>query len=436
MWSVDQLRIRLLRDKRFTHNTIGTQNLLRVTLFLPATLLASPMAFSEPPPAAPSLYSDDIDKFRIDIADTLRYDSNIFRVPDDSIDSTAGSERQQSQHDLINSAELGLMARLDQSRQTFRLSAALQDNRYSENDYLDHVSGNANAAWIFTIGNRIRGNLSADYQQRLADFGYAVSTDKDMLRQQEYALDMDYQLATRWFLGGQATTTRTDHSNSELASDDADTDSWLARLRYETPLKNSISIEYLNSETRFSNPDAQSESSNMNYDDSEVSLHTIYAFTRKTDLEAKIGQKQRRYEQGDIGDFSGIVGRLTLNWEPSAQIRVSLAAWRELQARLEQYSQYFISEGQSLDLAWTPGKRIEVGLRLQISRDDYQYDSNLDPAILERRDKLTAEYLYLTYLPIESLRIQFTAGSQQRNSNQDPYVYDADVVSIGFRYSI
>ena len=419
-------------NRRFLREPVAALGSLLISAYL---LAMSNAAFAQTTDADPA---DTIDALLIDISESIGYDSNIFREPPSTGDALSATDNDDSRHDILNSATLGVIGQLHQSRQRFTVSAAITDNRYTESDYLNNTGGDASANWQFTLGDALNGHLRADYLRRLTDFGYATSREKDVLTQQDYTLGLEYRIAARWFVDATADLRQTDHSNGDVMSDDSKTHALEAGIRYSTPLDNAVSLTYRTSDTQFAQTGGASGSvaKNNDYEDRQLALRTTYALTHKTDVEALLGEKLRRYDRDANGDFSGATGHIRLNWRPTTQVRLALGGWRELQARLEQYSQYFISRGGSLDTTWIPTHAVEIGMRLRTSREDYQSHGILTPEDTARSDRVSTESVHLTYYPTDALRILLTIAREQRNSNRDDFDYRDNIASIALRYRI
>lgn len=376
--------------------------------------------------------AQDGDNLRIYVLDTVTYDDNLYRLSDDFGPASQIGEGA-SRDDVINRATLGGSARLFAGQQVFELKGNIDDNRFQENDRLDHTAGKAAAAWNYQLATRFSGAVGAEYTRALGDFAYTRTLEKDILDIQAYYLTTKIRVTPRWSLTGEGRTSRVDHSAPTSDIDTTETEKWQAGVMYETPRGDSFGFDYGESQNRLPDYDPPPGIVERDYHDKSVAAWMKYAYSVKTRFDLRVGYQDREYDHADTGDFSGTTGRAGMHWEPTAKTAFNLSIWRELQAYQEIGSEYFVGRGIKTDGVWRPTDKLQLSAGLSYEDHDFQSDGAVVPFVEGRDDKLTSGSVSATYTPRDWLDVSLTYQQQHRTSNRDLEDYDSHVVSLGGR---
>jgi hypothetical protein len=114
-----------------------------------------------------------------------------------------------------------------------------------------------------------------------------------------------------------------------------------------------------------------------------------------------------------------------------------LTGWRQLTAYVDAESDYFISNGVSLNPTWIATQTLK--LSLTVSRENHDY-INSSPSTISldasRRDKLTSAQGGLIYAPKDSLLFNLTCRYDKRSSNQPLFQYNDTLATASVTYKI
>src|SRR5262249_19650191 len=157
---------------------------------------------------------------------------------------------------------------------------AIDDNRYQDNDSLDHVSGSGRFSWEWASGGHWSGDLAADYDRALVNFANSRVFAKDLLDQQRYHGTLRYPVgpSLRLFAGGRHTEGT--HSLDARKIDDYQTDVGLGGLRIETATGSKLDAQYSYTKARF--PDGATLAGvpfDRDYDQRDESLRWQHEFS-------------------------------------------------------------------------------------------------------------------------------------------------------------
>jgi len=364
------------------------------------------------------------------ISNSVRYEDNLYRLSNDFGNTSVLIGPGASRDDIVNTAAFGASSRLFAGQQTLNLEGRIENNRFQENDNLNHNAGNAAAGLDWVFGSALTGKVGAMYSRSLADFAYTRTLDRDMLTRKDYYVDARANLTPRWSLSGEAKNSRADQSTSVNSTENTVTDSWKAGILYETPRQDSFGVDYVDSRTRLPDYVPLADGLNRNYEDHSGVGWLKYQFSEKTQAELRLGHVQRSYDQASGGDFSGAIGRGTVHWQPTVKTGFDVSAWRELQAYSEVGSEYFVSEGASLKSIWNATD--VFGFALTLSRENNNYKSENASVIFgnRRKDEVFSGELAASYTPRDWAKLDLSYRQQTRSSNRDLQDYTANVIAL------
>lgn len=124
--------------------------------------------------------ADQDDTWNLTAGISTMHDSNLFRAPD-----------RFSSSDQVTGTSVGLKLNKPVGLQRFVVDANLTDYRYRKNDYLDYVGKNFRGAWLWSLTPRLRGNLSADYNEGLNSFVDYRGRSRNLRTTEMYRFDVE-----------------------------------------------------------------------------------------------------------------------------------------------------------------------------------------------------------------------------------------------------
>jgi exopolysaccharide biosynthesis operon protein EpsL len=371
------------------------------------------------------------------VADSLVYDSNLFRLPPDvDVKGVVGPDAGRS--DYTNSASAGLSATwLVGNRQSIDLDLRVDDNRFKTNDDLNNVSTADRLVWNWGLGGVLSGQVGADYSRYLASF---VNTDvytRNLINQTEYFAAARMQLGPRWALFGGLLDATNSLTAPESSSNDSRRKSVDIGADFATGAQDSIGFDYRYTDSTYPNPiDINGETIRGDFREDRAQLLVKYLLSDKTTIDATAGYLKREYTSTSIGDFAGDIWRVALAWLPTQKTELDANVWRQLQADLTADTDYFVSTGARIAPIWNATEKIS--LSLVVSRDSRKYvGTNPGQALGEqRRDTVTGESASLIYTATRALSFNASFGHENRSSNfpQFPYVDNKASAGVNFKF--
>ncbi len=371
----------------------------------------------------------------ISIADRFTYDDNLFRLPEATAAANLPPDGDFKRDDSINRATLALDALWLAGSQKIDLTLAANDNRYSRNDDLDHVSGNGRFLWDWRTAGDWSGHLGATYDRSLASFANTRIFIRDLLDTYSYFGDVRLGLGARWAVKAGAARIETTHSAEIRELDDYQGDIGTFSIEYLTPASTLLGFDYRHAVAGFPG-DVFLGGTLLERDFTEdtAGIHIRYALTGKTTFDGTAGYLSRDYDNPDVNDFDGDVWRLSLDWRPGVKTQILLSGWRELKAYADVESDYFKGTGVSIAPTWMVTDKFKLSFTGSWEQQDYLGSSLNRPASIAREDTVEIAQLQATYAPREPLELTISYRQEQRDSNRPTFVYDDGLAAVGLKF--
>jgi exopolysaccharide biosynthesis operon protein EpsL len=365
----------------------------------------------------------------------LIYDDNLYRLSTTLLATPGVLGPGRNTTDYVNSLSAGTSGRWTLGRQGVEFALQVEDDQYAHNSSLNHTSGAGNLIWTWRAADRVSGRLGTTYTRTLAAFANTLFYSKDLVGAATYFADGRLEVAQRWALVGGAKEQQISHQNPLRRIDNYREDSGNAGVEYKTASENVVGLDYRYTRGRFNALTALNGAPfNRNYNEDTVSMRVNYALTAKTSAQGDIGILHRSYPNGTVGNVSGDVWHLALQWQPGVKTQLKLSGYRELRAYIDAQSNYFIATGVKLAPTWAPTARI--ALSLQGSWEDERFIGSTPSTIaVPRRDKAETASANITYTLLRSLQITAAYNLERRSSNQANLAYHDNVASLSFQYS-
>ena len=384
--------------------------------------------------------NQNIDSMVFFVAGQTSHDNNIFRLPASIVDLTALVGPRASREDRINTASLGLDGNWLIGKQVITLDLDADVNRFVRNDNLNNVLSNDAVKWNWVLGDRVSGQVGADFRRSLGSFYNTFDYRRDLVDQTESFGAARYAVGPHIVLFGGILYTDTSLSETRLKINDNQRKAVDFGLEYATSVTRSLDFEYRYTDARYSHrsilngvaydPDYRDKTAHITFKD---------ALSEKTQIEAVVGYLKRAYPNTVIGAFSGNIWRLLLDWHPTDKTQLVIAGSRDLQADLSAQTDYFASKAVSISPTWIPSEKITFAVTLSRDEQDFIGVNEFAVSVGTRRDLVNAGQISIAYLPLyftpaRGVTFDFTFRREHRTSNQATFSYDDSIVKAGLAF--
>jgi hypothetical protein len=209
-------------------------------------------------------------------------------------------------------------------------------------------------------------------------------------------------------------------------------------VEYRTAADNTVTLQYQYSEYYFPNLQlvqltlVDNRALQQNF-----SLQLNWKVLDKTRMIASLGYTEKNYNNYSARNFAGLTGSLSVNWEPTAKLNLSLNASQQLISAADETANYMVSELISAGAGWKLTDKISISGNLSHNQRVYSGDPGLvisgQPV---RQDEILIEQIGLKYSPIRNANFNLNYQNAQRTSNAPgaDYLYTLLSANASFRF--
>ncbi|MDO9599627.1 MAG: outer membrane beta-barrel protein [Azoarcus sp.] len=374
--------------------------------------------------------ADEADALNFTVSQAAYYESNLYKLADGA--QAPGGKR----HDRI--AITGLGAAFDRvySRQRLRAALDVKHASYAIHDYLDYTAPDARLAWDWQVGNHFSGLLSHDYRESLAGFEDVVGVQQTILLYSRTGASANYWWHPNWAAGLGVSSARSRYKDDARPTSELDARDLDFNLTYRPASGNTVVLTLRQTDGRYPGRPAVAGSI-RDYQQRDYRLRGEWRLTGATVISGYLGHTGRSYDLAPNRDFSGVTGRLALQWVPTAKTSINVSWRRELGADQDLFNNYAVTNAITLAPNWAITEKIRLGATLEYSKRDYGGDPELgfDGTDSTGEDRTRRYGLNLQYQPMRTLQLIAGVQKVRRTSVLAAREYEAETAWITGRFA-
>jgi exopolysaccharide biosynthesis operon protein EpsL len=354
---------------------------------------------------------DPSDTFSFNAGAGLAYDNNLLRL-DSGDDPPDGRHR----GSFIENTYLQANMDLPLSLQRIQMGVKANAFRYNEYSYLNWEGVDYNAAWLWALASRFKGEFSYDHKRALSSFT-DFRANRQNLRDTDIAVARgEYQILARWAITVGSTWTKIENDNNLLSVNDVELFSFGTGMKYRSPANNSITFGVRHTNGEFPNRAHASLTGDTGFDQFDYGAEVDY-HSGPWRLLGGLGYTQRRFDNLHARDFNGITGRLEGNWEWTGKTGLSAKLARELVQIEDPLASYSVNTSLRVAPYWLPTVKTRVEVPVQWSKVDYEGSTLSTTGGQQRNDKYLYTGLATSWMPNRNWRVGASLTYSKRNSN-------------------
>lgn len=362
--------------------------------------------------------ADETDTFQPYISETIIYDDNLFRLSD-KVDSkllTGKSER----WDVNNRLSAGAKLYFPIGRQEFTFEGNIADNRFVNNDHLNHLSTSDKATWKWELGNSLVGTMNYGYRQYMGRFTNTNYFGKDLIIDNTALFDINYKFNPSWRLNGRYQWLDSQHSASVRKFLDFTSDTGIIGIHYRSPANNTFGVQVRRTDARLPNRERTlSTLVDNQYREHEFGAVYKWAITGKSVLDGHVGYLMRHHEQFSQRDFEGEIWQVNYQWTPTGKTSITLSGWKNLLTGTQDLTaSYIIAEGFSISPTWSATPKIAVQAKFSWEEREYAGDPDVLEGVQTRKDTIIGSQLSLSYNFTDNGQLNIVYRREDRDSSR------------------
>ncbi|MFZ4702092.1 MAG: outer membrane beta-barrel protein [Candidatus Methylumidiphilus sp.] len=389
--------------------------------------------------------ADLSDIFKPYVAETVTYDSNLFRFNSsvghtylkiNKNPSTGQVETQELiKNDVMNQATVGSTVNYDLGRQKLVLDLTVSYNSFLNNSILNNVSSNDRVAWQWQLGRQFSGDVGYAYTRAMGGFTNTTFYNLDMINDNNVFTNLNYAWHPRWRVRTGFDFLDSQHSASARKDLDRRIYTGSIGVDYTTPSFNSTGLRYAYSDGNFPNRQIATTSTipstsglvNNNYQQHNASTLLKWKITEKTSFSGDVGYTNREYPNNTPRNFSGLTYNLMLSWAPTSKTLLSVSGWRALSSWSDVTATYVLTDGFSISPTWQISPKLAV--TGNFSHQTLQYDAGQGQAIgnftlcnntnncSQRLDTVLSGTVKVAYTPASNVELSLGYLGATRSTN-------------------
>jgi exopolysaccharide biosynthesis operon protein EpsL len=288
--------------------------------------------------------------------------------------------------------------------------------RFSRYSSLDYDGSDYQLKWNWQLGNHWSGLIGATEsvtQTSFADWYSLLAVSNEVTRDNQFA-GAEWQFHPRWSVGLNAAVASSTNSSLLQAPNDYDNTIWSATLGYTTPKGGKLRGQLRQIDGEYPNRQPNSLVDRF-YTQTEYNLLADWNMTGKLASNAKIGYVQRENDTLSERDFSGVAGRVSMDYYPTGKTILNWAIYREISNSNDVRATYQLNTGTSLGVAWRAAAK--TTLRANTSYENRSFEGDTGVVGLQRDEDILSGSLSLNYVPVRMATIDIGVQAGRRDSN-------------------
>ena len=360
----------------------------------------------------------DVLLFRV--GQTLEHDSNIFRLP-------ASSSRQA---DTYGVTTLGMKLDKRYGLQRVELDVNAQDYRYKNNAPLDFTAINYAAAWRWSLTPRLIGNVTGDRSEYIDNTSLVQSTGVVNHRtENSKRVDGEYEIGSAVRLLGGVFDRSVRNSVAVSAVSDITVAGGEVGAKYVFPSGNGWAYRYRKGNGEYAGLPVTTLPSRQ-FSDVEHELSFDWSSSGGTSVQGRVAHLARKRDETAGSEFSGVVGRVNVNWIVTGKTRIDAGVIREISSYQPSaiIPSYFVGGRIYISPVWNPTEKTAV--RLRLDQGLRYYKGGLESGFSGRRDTLSQDGVSFEWEPRRNVKLMASVAYDKRRSNIQNIDYKANLLGL------
>jgi hypothetical protein len=275
--------------------------------------------------------------------------------------------------------------------------------------------------------------VSADRSKSLAPFEDNLllgSSQRNVMVSENRGINVDGWISGGWYLVMGVSQAEQKSEQGVVNQPDQRTDNGSLGVRYVTAAGNSITATQRTAKGDYLNQSAVPNVTGTGFHENETSLATIWRFTEKSELQARVARLER--SNNDVGqrDFSGPASELSYTWKATNKLSLNIAANQSKQALQDPSFSYAAVSGVSIAPTWQISEKVSSFLRLSRAESKYRGSGPVPATGPAREDTTNSAELGLGWAPLRNLTVNSSLQRQKRTSNQAGAEFDDNLASV------
>lgn len=388
------------------------------------SLLTVALALGSLPLGAAELQAEREEGFGVRLAHSVRWDDNVFRLPDGERAADGGSKS-----DRISRSTVGLTFDHMYSLQRLVASLDVVHRSYDEHDELDSTTKSGLLRWDWATGKQWTGTAQLLQREAPRSFDDVDRRVRSINTLQRAVFNADYWLHPDWSVVAGAERTRSRYSDDRSAASEYDEAAFEAGVGFRPKSGNRLSLVLRHADGEYPNR-AATATRDPEYTQRDLRLRGDWVLSGISKLSGYVGYTDREYSTISSLDFSGPSGRIAFDWQPTGKLAFQVVARREIGSEYEVLDNYVLTRGVGVEAAWSATSKVTLIARAERLRRDHG-DTSLSSLGEDRRRTYG---LSVDYRPLDTVTVSASAVRIEREADDaSSFDYDANIYGVDLK---
>ncbi len=388
------------------------------------SLLTLALALGSLPAVGAELQTEREEGFGVRLSQSVRWDDNVFRLPDGERPPDGGSKS-----DRISRSALGLTFEHIYSLQRLVASFDVVRRSYDEHDELDSTTRSGLARWDWATGKQWTGTAALLQREAPRSFDDVDRRVLSINTLQRAVFNADYWLHPDWSVLAGVESTRSRYSDDRSASSEYDETAFEAGVGFRPKSGSRLSLVLRQADGEYPNRTATA-TRDPEYTQRDLRLRGDWVLSGISKLSGYIGYTDREYSTISSLDFSGPSGRVVFDWQPTGKLGFQVVARREIGSEYEVLDNYVLTRGIGVEAAWAATSKVTLIARADRLRRDHG-DTTLSSL---GEDRLRTYGLIVDYRPLDTVTLSASAVRTKHDADDaSGFDYDANVYGVDLK---
>lgn len=382
--------------------------------------------------SSPSHAEDNEDTFTPYVRGLYGYDSNLFRLQNDQeANAVLGTtDTAESYYTLAAGMDMNLRV----SRQVIRAHAEYNQTWFNQYKLLDYDGRDAYLKWDWLVGSVATGDVGIAETLAQASYTNVKKPVSNLIRTRQRFFHAAIKLDNPWLVKFGAERVDTDNNASVQQALDATVDSVNAGVQYTSSKGSTVELISRRSDGQYPNRQlvglAPIDNDYLQWDHG---VAVAWAPSGKTQVSGRLNYTQRNYTEVPQRDFSGLTGRLAMDWMATGKTTLRASLHRDIGALENDTASYTLNQGVAFGADWKPTAKLLFNAQLR--HDDISYAG--DPGFVlstapAREDRLTTVQAGVEYSVLRNTMLGLVLKRGVRDSSEalSSYGYNSALVNL------
>lgn len=360
------------------------------------------------------------------IASNFFYDSNFFRVSDDTNIVNDKSE-------FIKQIASGLKFDWKFNRQKLLIEASLNQNWFQNHKSLDYLGWNGSSQWNWRFGNNLDGEIGFSKKVFLGDYNQLNRFVANLQENQNLFANSSYSFNHKTLikLGFFRKESQFDDVSRQISNSIEDNAELY--IQYISPDKSTIGVHSVFTDGKFPNRTYDSASNTL--DDGYKRLNTgliwDWQFSSITHIDGMIGYLNQRYNHISERNFGDTIANLGIHWQATDKLLLDLLAKREIRQANNLNASFSLLQGIEFKTQFEIDSKVKLSIPMNYFNQQFLGDISGENSLLTpEQNNIYGLGLRLIYQPTNNINVNAILNFEKRNSNYATRAYQSQSAGL------